>query len=55
MSGYNLVRTLTVLLCSWISSVSLEQARSTFYVVQATSAKFGLHAGDMKFSTQNEE
>jgi hypothetical protein len=26
-----------------------------FYLVQATLAKFGLHAGNMKFNTQNEE
>jgi hypothetical protein len=34
---------------------TLEQARSTFSVVRATSSKFGLHAGNMKFSTQNKE
>jgi len=27
--------------------------RSTFYVVQATSAKCGLHAGNINFSTHN--
>jgi hypothetical protein len=35
--------------------VWLDQACSTFYVVQANLAKFGLHAGNMKFNTQNEE
>jgi hypothetical protein len=35
-----------------ITSVSAVQ---TFYVVRAASAKFGLHAGNMKFSTQNDE
>jgi hypothetical protein len=31
------------------------QACSPFYVVRATSAEFGLHAGNMKFNTQKEE
>jgi hypothetical protein len=31
------------------------QARTTFHVVRTTLAKFGLHAGNMKFDTQNEE
>jgi hypothetical protein len=34
---------------------NLHQARSTFYVIPATSAKFGLRAGNTKFNTQNEE
>jgi hypothetical protein len=38
-----------------VPDISLGQACSTFYVVQATLAKFGLLAGNMKFSTQNEE
>jgi hypothetical protein len=33
----------------------LKQASSTTYEVRATLAKFGLHAGNMKFNTQNEE
>ena len=33
---------------------ALDQNCSTFHVVRATSAKFGLHASDMKFNTQNE-
>jgi hypothetical protein len=33
----------------------LGQARSTFRVVRATLAKFGLHAGNMKLDSQNEE
>jgi hypothetical protein len=33
----------------------LQHARSTFDVMGATSAKFGLHAGDVKFNTQNEQ
>jgi hypothetical protein len=53
MSDYSLARTLTVLLLLWISSLSLQQARSTFYVVQATLAQFGLHTGNMKFNKQN--
>ena len=32
----------------------LLQACSAFYVVRSASAKFGLHAGNMKFHTQNE-
>lgn len=31
------------------------QTCSTFYVVQATLATFGMHAHSMKFNTQNEE
>lgn len=34
---------------------SLTQAVSKYYVVRETSAKFGLHAGNMKFKVQNEE
>lgn len=33
----------------------LEQAGSTFYVVRATLVKFGLHASNKKYNTQNEE
>jgi hypothetical protein len=33
----------------------LEQVSSTFFMVRATSAKFGLHEGNMNFYTQNEE
>jgi len=32
-----------------------EQACSTFYAVRETSAKFGLHAGEMIFNTQREK
>jgi hypothetical protein len=28
---------------------------STFYALQATSARFGLHSGTMKLNTQSEE
>jgi hypothetical protein len=42
MSGYSLARTLTVLLFLWIPSLSLQEARSTFYVVQATLEHFGV-------------
>jgi hypothetical protein len=45
ISGYSLARTLTVPLFCCISSLSLQQARSTFYVVEATLAQFGVHAG----------
>ena len=31
------------------------QTSSVFHVVRATSAKFGLHAGNVKFNTQNGE
>jgi hypothetical protein len=31
----------------------VEEACSTFYVVQAILAKFGMHASNMKFNTQN--
>jgi hypothetical protein len=36
-------------------STALYQACSTSHVVHATLAKFGLHAVNMKFNTQNEE
>jgi hypothetical protein len=35
--------------------IGLLQARSAFYVVRETLPKLGLHAGNVKFSTQNEE
>lgn len=34
---------------------TLDQACSTFHVMRVASAKFGLHARNVKFSTQNEE
>jgi hypothetical protein len=34
---------------------SLKQSCSIFYVVRATPATFGLHVGNMKFNTENEE
>jgi hypothetical protein len=37
------------------NNTPIKQACTTFYVVPASSAKFGLHAGNMKFDTQNEE
>jgi hypothetical protein len=37
-----------------LQEMPLGQARSTSYAVRATSAKFGLHASNMKFNTQNE-
>jgi hypothetical protein len=40
------------LMLALLSKYSLQQARSTFRVVQA---KFGLHSGNIKFSTRNEE
>jgi hypothetical protein len=43
--------------CSYQQSNSeypLNQARSTFHVLQATWPKFRLHATKMKFNTQNE-
>jgi hypothetical protein len=33
---------------------SLEQACSNFNVVRATSSRFGLQAGNVKFNTHNE-
>jgi hypothetical protein len=33
----------------------LHPVRSTFYVVQAASEKFGLRMGNMKFTARNEE
>jgi len=36
-------------------TVCITQACSSFYVVQASSEKFGLPVGNMKFSTQEEE
>jgi hypothetical protein len=38
-----------------LGTTDLEQAWTTFYVVRETSEKFGVHAGNMKFVTQNEE
>jgi hypothetical protein len=35
--------------------VPLNKACSTYFVVQAASEKYGLHAGNMKFNTQNKE
>jgi hypothetical protein len=32
----------------------VDQAHSNFNMVQAASAKFGLHEGNMNFKTQNE-
>jgi hypothetical protein len=34
--------------------MALDHARSIFYVEQATSAEFGLHSDNKKFSIQNE-
>jgi hypothetical protein len=34
---------------------TVDQAGSIFYVVRPTSAKFGLHAGNIKFSKQKED
>ena len=39
----------------WCSKRRLGQNRSTFRVMRATSAKFGLHVGNKNFNTQNEE
>jgi hypothetical protein len=33
----------------------LQQACSAFYIVQATLAKFCVHAGNMKLNAQNKE
>jgi hypothetical protein len=35
-------------------SISVDQARSTFYVVQDNFGKFRLHVSNMQFSAQNE-
>jgi len=40
-------------LCEAVPIRMLGQSRSIFDVVRATAVKFGLHAGNMKFSTQN--
>jgi hypothetical protein len=37
------------------TKIGLHQAWWTFYVVRAACAKFGLHAGNITFNTQNEE
>jgi hypothetical protein len=34
--------------------MALDQVRCIFYAVQATSAEFGMHSENKKFSTQNE-
>jgi hypothetical protein len=39
----------------WRHPLSLEQAFAACSVVRATAAKFGLHAGNVKFSTRNLE
>ena len=39
----------------YYAELHLEQSCSTFWVVRTISAKFGLHAGNMKFNVQNEE
>jgi hypothetical protein len=36
-------------------SYGVEWACSTFYVMAATSAKFGLHVGNKKFHAQKKE
>jgi hypothetical protein len=36
-------------------ALHIDQAHSTCYLVQATSAKFELHVGSMKVSIQNKE
>jgi hypothetical protein len=36
-------------------STYLPQSCSTFYVLRATSAMFGLYAGNVKFNTKNAE
>jgi hypothetical protein len=38
----------------FFSGKRLDQACSAFYVAQAASTEFGLHAGNMKFHTQTE-
>ena len=40
---------------SFFGFCSLDQDCSVFYVVVELTAKFDLHVGNMKFSTQNEE
>jgi len=42
-------------LFSYRKKVDLWQASRTFYVVWVTVATFGLHTGNMKFNTQDEE
>jgi hypothetical protein len=42
-------------LCQIIYIFTLDQACSAFYVMSATSAKFGLLVGNMKFNRQNKE
>jgi hypothetical protein len=41
--------------CVYYADLHLEQACPTFWAVRKTSAKFGFHAGNMKFIVQNEE
>ena len=38
-----------------LHTLLIDQAHSAFHVVQASAVKFGLHAGSMKFNTQNKE
>ena len=38
-----------------ISESVYSRPGSTFHMMQATSPKFGLHAGNMKMNTQNKE
>jgi len=43
------------LICQLKLRCRLEQAYSMFHVVQATSAKFGLHAAKTKVNTQDKK
>jgi len=38
-----------------LHTLLIDQEHSTLHVVQASAVKFGLHAGSMKFNTQNKE
>jgi hypothetical protein len=49
----SIISTDDVLAASASNSVGVDQAHSTFYVLQAPSAKSGLYVGNMKFNTLN--
>ena len=56
LQNYTLAAGITQSPVHWILRfISLEQVWSTFYVVRATSANFGLHVDNVKFNTGKEE
>ena len=46
---------ITLYICLIVCLYDVIQDLSAFYMARATSAKFGLHGGKMKFNTQAED